>query len=660
MQSRVLIINCASEYFVHIPMGTFGLCDFIGRKDIPVRLLNLALYKNDEMGRTIDHYLNLFKPTHVGLVFHWQETAEGVLSAGEYIKSGHDGIKIICGGFTAGYFGGALLKDCGFIDYIIKGDPEKPLELLLSGVELSEIPNLIYRTRDGIVSNGVTYHIDQDTISQISFCRLDYLYDHELYVEAVEKKLGFPVFIGRGCSFNCRYCGGSSDSFKLHSGRNRPVVRSIDAIIDDLRLLKDFTRRIYICYENDRSYIKSLFQAIKRERTLVNVFQLNYGAWQLFDREFLELYESLFFPDSEKKPIFEISPEVFSDKGRRKIKRRRATYPMEDLKENLNLIRDCLGNSVNVSVFFSRYHDTAKTYSEMKKEVAGIFCLKHDLLCSGIVNTGISYDHLSTDVGSRYWEDYVERPRDFDSLISAIQKTEARNSFPINNLCMYIPETLSGEEIFRCELLISTLKAIEEYFYELFHIMLRCLGEIMIDVIEEIITDVYSNRPGNFFAAIDYCELLNNVKLRILQRGDLLSMIPFIEDLIDLNIKKGIFQRRSQTVRSLHETNRPRLNHDFISIHNHDYLDLSSFLKRLEKEGLDNLSPEKTVYIFLVDEILSVSYETYCSTLKMFENDISIDEYCDFMEKNGIFNPSYHRDLVAKLLQSGVLTEGNG
>jgi len=102
------------------------------------------------------------------------------------------------------------------------------------------------------------------------------------------------------------------------------------------------------------------------------------------------------------------------------------------------------------------------------------------------------------------------------------------------------------------------------------------------------------------------------------------------------------------------------LNHDFISIHNHDYLDLSSFLKRLEKEGSNILSPEKTVYIFLVDEILSMSYGTYCSTLKMFENDISIGEYYDLMEKKGIFNPAYHRDLISKLLKSGVLTEDNG
>lgn len=87
MQSRLLIINNPSEYFVHIPMGTFGLCDYLSQKNVEVRLLNLALYNRTDMSKVLDHYLDIFQPTHVGLTFHWQETAEGVLWAGEHIKS---------------------------------------------------------------------------------------------------------------------------------------------------------------------------------------------------------------------------------------------------------------------------------------------------------------------------------------------------------------------------------------------------------------------------------------------------------------------------------------------------------------------------------------------------------------------------------------------
>src|SRR4030042_6002783 len=142
-------------------MGTFGLCDYLSQRNVEVRLLNLALYNRTDMSKVLDHYLDIFQPTHVGLTFHWQETAEGGLWAGEHIKSYIYYVKIICGGFTAGYFGEDLLEKCRFVDYIIKGDPEKPLELLLNGSELSEIPNLIYRDSSGVLSNKVSYHIDQ-------------------------------------------------------------------------------------------------------------------------------------------------------------------------------------------------------------------------------------------------------------------------------------------------------------------------------------------------------------------------------------------------------------------------------------------------------------------------------------------------------------------
>ena len=638
-------------------MGTFGLCDYLNQKKNQVRLLNLAIYSKTEMGKVLDHYLDLFQPMYVGLIFHWQDTAEGFLWVGEYMKSRADQVKIINGGLTAGYFGENLLERCRFVDYVIKGDPEKPLELLIGGAEPSEIPNLIYRNRAGIVSNEVSYHIDRKTLSSISFCKVTYLYDYELYIDAIEKKLGFPVFIGRGCAFSCRYCGGSSRSFRLHSGRVRPVVRSVDSIIADLKCLKDFTRKIYICYENDRGYIKALFEDMKKEKTLIKTFQLNYGAWQLLDREFLELYKDLFVFPGGDKPLLEFSPEAFDDQKRQKIKHPDTTYSIKDLKENLYLINSHLCGSVNVSLFFSRYHDAIRTYLDIKKEIIGIFLLKHQLVCDNITNVRVCYDHLSTDVASYYWESYVDHPRVLDTLVSAIKEIKAREqySFPVDNLCIYIPETLSKEEIFKCELLIFILKTLGKHFHELFHIIFKCLDKLAIDLIEEIINEVYSDRTENVFITLDWCEFLNYVKQKITQKESLLSRLPFIEDLTILCMKKVISQRRPQPTRGPYQIGRPMLNHAFISVNDYDYLDLSNFLKRLEKEDFNDLTPEKTVFIFLVDEILSMPYETYRVTLKEFGKGISLNEYYELMKSRCILNLSYHEDLVTKLFKSNVL-----
>ena len=533
-------------------MGTFGLCDYLRGKGINARILNLALYSETETDKVLAHYLNSFQPTHVGLIFHWQETAEGFLWAEERIRLRSENVKIIAGGCTAGYFGENLLEKCLFLDYVIRGDPEKPLELLLDGIELSQIPNLIYRSPSKIVSNEVSYFVDRRTLSRISFSDLTCLYDYDLYLEAIDKKLGFPVFIGRGCVFNCDYCGGSRSSFRLHSARIRPAVRSIDAVIADLKRLKDFTKKIYLCYETDLDYIKALFRAMGEEESLIKAFQLNYGAWQLFDREFIGIYKDLFISSPENRPVFELSPEVFDDRARKKIKHR-VKYSIRELKENLGLINDHLGGSINVSIFFSRYHDAIKTYTDMKQEIYGIFRLKHDLFGSAIENVHIAYDHLSTDVASRYWESYVERARDFDTLISAIRKLRAqeRYSFPLNNLCIFVPDTLSKEEIFRCEMLIFILKTLEKHFYEFFHIMFKCLNESMIDLIEQIISEIYCKKPGNVFLSLDNAVLLDHVRQKIGDRKSLFDRIPFIEDLTNLNLKKAGLHPNFRTVKRL-------------------------------------------------------------------------------------------------------------
>jgi len=656
MPHRLLIINCPSAYFSYVPMGTFGLCDYLSQRNIPVRILNLALYDESQMTASLDDYLDDFRPTHVGLIFHWQETAEGALWVGKHVRSRLDQAKIICGGFTAGYFGEEILRKWLFVDYVIKGDPERPLELLLTDTEAREIPNLIYRDGTRVRANEASYCIDEETISGISFSTLPYLFDHELYIEAFEDKLGFPVFIGRGCVFSCDFCGGSRESFRLHSARRRPVTRSIPAIIADLKRLKSFTRKIYICYEIDRDYIKALFETMKREETLVKRFYLNYGAWQLFDTEFLQLYKDLFVIDKEEKPLFEISPEVFDETGRQKVKHDK-TYSNNQLKENLNLVNEILGSEVKIYIFFSRYHDTVRIYRSMREEIFRIFHLKHELLAEEFTNVKVYYDHLSTDVGSRYWERYVAGPRDLDTLISWTRRLKSREhySFPADNLCIYRPETLLQEEIFRCELLVSILKGLEKHGYELFHILLGCLDEAVMDLLEKVIATEYMNTAENPFESLDHWTLLEDLKTAISGHESLLSRIPFIEDLTRLQVKKVRCHGQPRHGGDAHRTQRPTLNQDFISVHDHDYLDLLNFLKKLKKKGSNRLEPEKTVFIFLADEILSMPYETYRMTLKAFESGTGLDEYYALMRQRGIFDQSYHESFVARMFENDVL-----
>ena len=242
-------------------------------------------------------------------------------------------------------------------------------------------------------------------------------------------------------------------------------------------------------------------------------------------------------------------------------------------------------------------------------------------------------------------------------LISSIRKlrSQGRYSFPVDNLCIYISDALSGGEIFRCEMLVFILKTLERHFHELFHILFRCLKGAMIDLLEEIVIGIYSKKPGNAFRSLDHAELLDHIGRTITARKSLLTKMPFIEDLTKLNLRKATLRPGSGSIRSSYRAEHPRLNHAFISFHDHDYLDVRNFLKRIDNQGVAALKAEKTVSVFLAGEILSMPYETYDLTLKEFERGISLAEYYETMEKRGIFNPSYHIDLIAKLFESDVL-----
>ena len=143
-----------------------------------------------------DHYLNEFQPTHAGLIFHWQETAGRFLGR-RACPGPKAGIKIVAGGFTAGYFGENLLEKCRFLMTSYRATLKRPMELLLNGAGADEIPNLIHR-KARVRSNRPKYHTDRRTFSQMSFSDMTCLDQLRHYVEAIEKKARLPGLSRQG------------------------------------------------------------------------------------------------------------------------------------------------------------------------------------------------------------------------------------------------------------------------------------------------------------------------------------------------------------------------------------------------------------------------------------------------------------------------------
>jgi len=453
-------------------MASFGVCDYLTKNKIPSKILNIIPTEwsidPDKVNHNniaisnhlekLDKYIHSFNPTYVTILFHWKEAISDFVYIGEYIRNKYPNIKILSGGFTASYFGVSLLKKYSFLDYIIRGDPELPILSLLKNEDITQVPNLIYRDDSEVRVNIQTYRADPELLSTLSYTNLEYLFDYKDYINFTDRFLGFPIYVGRGCVHNCLYCGASREAMLRHNvGKNEKtygmVVRSVDSIIDDLKVIKKYTNRIFISYESDMRLMKKLLRRISEDSELKKYFYITYGAWKVLDEEMVYLLRDAFKVDSNKS-IIEVSPEVFDETDRKLIKNGGVYYSNNQYLESMDNIKRILGGQVQVVLFYSRYHKTHNSFDKLIEEYKNLIELRDKLKH---INYKFDYTHVATDVGSRYWQEYIDNPREINSFIRELKrldKTSKDTGIHFGNLCFYFPNELNMEDIMKFEMIV--------------------------------------------------------------------------------------------------------------------------------------------------------------------------------------------------------------
>jgi hypothetical protein len=453
-------------------MASFGVCDYLTKNKIPSKILNIiptewsidpdkVNHNNISISKhleKLDNYIHSFSPTYVTILFHWKEAISDFVYIGEYIRNKYPNIKILSGGFTASYFGVSLLKKYSFLDYIIRGDPELPILSLLKNKDITQVPNLIYRDNSEVRVNIQTYRADSELLSTLSYTNLEYLFDYKDYINFTDRFLGFPIYVGRGCVHNCLYCGASREAMLRHNvGKNEKtygmVVRSVDSIIDDLKVIKKYTNRIFISYESDMRLMKKLLKRISEDSELKKYFYITYGAWKVLDEEMVYLLRDAFKVDSNKS-IIEVSPEVFDETDRKLIKNGGVYYSNNQYLESMDNIKRILGGRVQVVLFYSRYHKTHNSFDKLIEEYKNLIELRDKLKH---INYKFDYTHVATDVGSRYWQEYIDNPREINSFIRELKrldKTSKDTGIHFGNLCFYFPNELNMEDIMKFEMIV--------------------------------------------------------------------------------------------------------------------------------------------------------------------------------------------------------------
>jgi radical SAM superfamily enzyme YgiQ (UPF0313 family) len=246
---------CAPYPF--IPVGVIGLVNILRSQGWSVEGLNLPVELLLKPTFSFRQWLADRPPARLVMIdLHWYEHSYGAMDVARVVKAIWPETPIVIGGLTATHFSFEIIKDFPDIDYIICGDAERPLQRLVEYVggdktiNLSDIPNLVYRVNGQARWNLVNFTATTADLDPIDYVSTDWLQHGESYAALQCSGAGIVILdrpqlrghwltIGRGCTFNCAYCGGGKKSHAELAGRDGYVHRSPERVAQDIQKLQE-------------------------------------------------------------------------------------------------------------------------------------------------------------------------------------------------------------------------------------------------------------------------------------------------------------------------------------------------------------------------------------------------------------------------------------
>jgi len=360
--------------FIFIPMGVFAIADFLEREGFGVKIINYPLEQYLDPNWSLKDYLRTIDFKVCGIDLHWIHNAHGAIEIAQIVKEVKPNAQVVLGGFSASYFHTQILKYYRSIDGVIRGEGEIPLLKYVQNVAtdqpLDSVPNLSYRnSSDHIKTNPLTY--TAKTLDNLNFTNTSLLKNAKQYFECSRKIMGisFNVPIGRGCPFNCPYCGGGQRALQRIAGRNKVILRSHEKVIEDITTIVDKYKVPSLffghgTYPANFKYWKTLFGLIQREKIDIGG---DLEIWRLpFPKEMWKIFYKTF---PRKDSSVGISPRTLSSKVHQKIGKicdptfKFPKNQIEDLIKNANLFRRTLRIWLTVGFPFQTRLDVQKDFN---------------------------------------------------------------------------------------------------------------------------------------------------------------------------------------------------------------------------------------------------------------------------------------------------------
>jgi radical SAM superfamily enzyme YgiQ (UPF0313 family) len=317
----------------YMPMGLLAIADHLAVNGVAVQVVHLGVEWVENRAFNVSELLRADDGINaVGLSLHWHHQAFDVIEVARCLKLTRPELFIFLGGDTASYFHEEIIREFPIVDAVIRGHGEAPALALVKALagerNLARVPNLTWRDGAAVRQNEMTYVADTAAISRLSYTNFSLLRHWESYVRYVglpfffakgfskEKNrklfsLGqslFPVPIGRGCPFNCTWCGGSQvPQQRCVSHLKGFLYRDIGSVVQSVRAAMAAGYRIMQSAMDPepqtQSYFISLWRALRKEGLFPSwMFECN----GLPTDEFLAEFKRT-FPDRES--LIALSPE---------------------------------------------------------------------------------------------------------------------------------------------------------------------------------------------------------------------------------------------------------------------------------------------------------------------------------------------------------------
>lgn len=285
----------SSPEFVLMPVGMIALMNEL--RNYNVQAVNVGLELGLNPYFDLEKYVKTIDFEVVGIDLHWHPHTYAALKIAELCKSIHPDCCIVMGGMTASYFAEEILQFSPHVDVVVRGEAEEIMPALVESRDFSSIPNLVYK--DTTIKK--TPSAPPPCLDTFDFSTIKNLLHWEEYLGCTASKplkapfwYSFWLCTGRGCIYNCSYCGGAKSAQKHILGRDTLTFRSVDNIVQDLLYLQQlgvhvvkFTQDIVL---GGKKYWEPLFKSMKKEGISMGLYL---EVWQIPNKEFIEAMASV-------------------------------------------------------------------------------------------------------------------------------------------------------------------------------------------------------------------------------------------------------------------------------------------------------------------------------------------------------------------------------